>query len=332
MHSFRELLSNFSQPSGAPAVPRPTSESRPTAADARANVAAGRAVLESHRQRFDLVSSPILDLVDSAIVAMQPDLVEPSVKLTGGQLFAERVNLYFHEQDQLSPCIGEIFEFYDRVRAHLGRDFDDRILASLLDLGLRLDACRDLIMGLDMRPDRESSRLKLYFLVDESHEELVTRLWDFGKQSCPGGPHGDALDWLVPTWTQLFGLDLGFDGTSRLKVYAGAPAFAYPRLRDSLGLDDEAAALVEQAPFCMLSLLDRPIPLQLLLPGDAVFDLLTSRRAGPMAGRVAETVERRCRYVLSVAADQVATGPLDPMNLYYADTRYSGGDTHVLQQ
>lgn len=333
MHSFVELLNDFCQPSGAtpPALPPGLSSpsTRPSTLDILGDSAgAGRAVLDAHRQRFALSSSPVLDLVDSAIVAMVPDLVEPSVKLDDEQIFAERVNLYFYDQARLPGLIGEIFAFYDRVRAQLGRDFDDSIFASLIERGLRLDACRNLVMGLDIRPDPSDSRLKLYFLLDEPHTGLVERFWAFGKDRVASVPRGDALAWLVPTWTRLFGLDFGFDGASELKIYAGAPAFAYSRLHDSLGLTDDAAALMHQAPFCMLSLLDPHTPLQLLLPGDVVLDLV----AGHGAGAIAETIERRHLYVLSVDPDQVATGRLDPMNLYYADTRYSGGDTDVFHQ
>ncbi|WP_428267375.1 DUF5838 family protein [Haliangium sp.] len=326
MRSLADTLTGFLQPISAPApvaasAPATDGPAPATPTPDFAGVHAGLEALVTHRRRYALDESPVLNLFTKAIPTLGPDIVEPSIKIDGEQVFAERVNLYFHDRARLPTLVGPLFELYERVGAMVGRDFDYGAFDLLVEHGLRLGACRDLILGVDIRPDPARSRLKLYVLLDEPYTDLVEHLWQLGRQRAPNPARADALSWLVPAWTRLIGVDFGFDGTSTLKVYVGAPAFDYQRLRDSLDLNDAAATLMRQSPFCIVSALDPRTPLHLLLSGDIVLELVPHR--------VAETIERRRQYILSVPPGEFTSERLSNMNLYYGDLRLPGGDDHV---
>ncbi len=265
--------------------------------------------LANHKQQFSLEPSPIFRLLETFATVIEPELIEPSVKVSPQGIFPERCNLYYYDLKQLPEIMLEIFRFFEEIEKILGQTLNYSAYEYLIDQGFSLDHCRNVVLGVDLRKDTAQSRVKIYFLLQEGSNQIIKSLYQFGEQSQNVNP-------LFLKWTTLFGIDFKFDGTNHLKAYPGFPPYEYQKLQASMGFGEETMQLIKQAPFCMMSALDRFSPLQLLLPGQVITQFINH----PLV----DTMEPNTYYILSLLPKEIENKKSVNFNIYYNEHRFSG--------
>ncbi len=269
------------------------------------------AILAKHQRNFSFSASPLYE--ELAILAKHTcsDIVESSVKVADGMVHPRRCNLYYEHRESVPQAAGHMFDFLDRALTRCGEQTDYSVLDALVARGFRIGHCRKAVLGLDERETRGHTRIKFYFLLDEGNEDLVRTLYELAGMTDPPP--------MFLKWTTLFGIDFGFDGSSRLKIYPGFPHFCYEEVARRLELGRRAMAIMKQAPFCMVSLSGR-IFLQLLLPGTVVRQTLNHP--------VARSLNPETQYILGLLPGEIENDRITHFNIYYND-EFNKGAPHV---
>ena len=161
-----------------------------------------------HLARFHAESTylcrPFFDAVQSAPEAH----LERSCKIGSAGISPLRMNLWYRNDGSTEPesAIKTLVERYVNIA-----DIDLSLYNYLLGSSFRYDKVHYNIVGIDIRPEPQASRLKLWHIVvdyPEIEEAMLT---------CDGIPQ--QASWLNVHGGLLFGFDFGFGGTSALKVY-----------------------------------------------------------------------------------------------------------------
>jgi LynF/TruF/PatF family peptide O-prenyltransferase len=166
--------------------------------------------VEFHRNAFSIPLAEPLAAFARLVAGAQGCTVEPSCKVEGGVVHPARFNLFYHGHHK-AHFLNKMLAFFDEAAQAAGVCLDTRPLEDLLRDGIDLQGVRKVVTGIDVRPERGRSRLKIWFIVN-SAQECLKRI------------AVDDVDWATFRTLHihdelLVGYDLRFDGTTAIKVY-----------------------------------------------------------------------------------------------------------------
>jgi LynF/TruF/PatF family peptide O-prenyltransferase len=272
------------------------------------------ACLEFHRASFDVPSSPPLEAFRRLVQRSHACTLETSTKVEERELSAARFNLFYHGTHQ-PRFLERIFAFFDEVERASRIRFDRAKIQRFLRGHADLPGVRKVVTGIDLRRDRASSRLKLWFMLSDA-PELVKR-----ALALHGDP--DPVKALRLHDEFLVGFDLCFDGTTRVKVYPDVrpEELKSPRTFARLGRSLPRPTL-EAMRACVWTHVyfgkhNRDIVLQ-LHPADP--DTFVRRYLPREPGHALNAVYDGCRLldmVVSVEAAQLAQNKVDRFAIYH---------------
>lgn len=255
-----------------------------------------------HKQQFDIPSSPVLEIFERFAWRIQPELIEPSIKISGDKLLPQRCNLYFCDASRFGQIGQSFFELFEDLQQALEQPFDYTGLAHLVNHGFKLECCENLVVGLDLRTELSASRVKMGFVLNQVRPELKQVIYEYDSR-------GSELTNLYRQRTDLFGIDYKFDGSCRLKAYPGfrAEELAHEEIRALFGL--KTRALIEMAGNCVVAILDPFAPVQMTLTGEAISQIIDHP--------VISTLDPQARYIVSLLPPEIEQEKIVHFNLYY---------------
>jgi LynF/TruF/PatF family peptide O-prenyltransferase len=166
--------------------------------------------VEVHRRAFSLPLAEPLAAFARLVAGAQGCTVEASCKVEGRDVHAARFNLFYHGRHK-AHFLKKVLAFFDEAAQSARASLDTRPLEPLLRDGTDLEGVRKVVTGIDVRPERARSRLKVWFIFNNLQECLKRVALDEVDRATFRALHiHDEL---------LVGFDLRFDGTTALKVY-----------------------------------------------------------------------------------------------------------------
>jgi len=137
--------------------------------------------------------------------------LECSVKIENNKFFASRFNVYYEDKYH-SGNLKKIFSFFDSLTS-LGASFDYKLIDSFVNTQLDLNEVQQIICGIDLREKNEDSRAKVYILFKENSTKWINKAINFFDYKDP-----KFFNLILPSKIMI-GFDLGFNSTSKIKIY-----------------------------------------------------------------------------------------------------------------
>jgi len=145
-------------------------------------------------------------------------LIECSCKVSGQKVDAKRFNLWFpkpHSKRQLKKMM-VLFDTMARDNnILLNRDLFNQFYNNQFDWS----KVEQFILGVDMREDLASSRIKIWFIIEDYPEKIETAIHLYGENK--------DLRSLILHDELLIGFDFYFNGRNVIKVYPDIKRFEY---------------------------------------------------------------------------------------------------------
>lgn len=277
--------------------------------------------IERHRRAFGVGEPyPLRRFIDMVAHASSATL-ECSCKIEGDEMHAARFNLWFQDDDRAAQ-MAAVLAFLGHVEAEQGQTLGDRLFRAFYTPAFTWTGVRAFVVGVDLRDHTADSRLKVWFMLDES------AMIDAALELSPFG--NDARQLLVGPGL-LIGFDLFLDGRSAVKLY--------PRVtRDDLqqpATHDRVAALVPSAVLTMMnesrwshiSFSDTGERIVHCRPDDP-HGFLERFIADPRVGEVATTLMQGepLDVVVSCRESDIVASQIHDVNLYATFGRYVGAE------
>jgi tocopherol O-methyltransferase len=201
-----------------------------------------RDCIRYHQRTFGVESSGPLDALLGLTAETADATVESSCKWEGDSLHSARWNLFYHGADR-TGFWATVKDFIAQAARAAGASVDYALLDAFVGPGLNFSGVRKIVTGIDLRAQRATSRLKVWFMLAD--ETAATE-----RAIALGGDDPAVRQlWIHPEF--LVGFDLRLDGRTAIKLYPDvrpweieAPA-ARARLRASLS--DRALRAMQKA-------------------------------------------------------------------------------------
>jgi LynF/TruF/PatF family peptide O-prenyltransferase len=255
-----------------------------------------------HKQQFDIPSSSLLEIFETFAWRTQPELIEPSIKISGDKLLPQRCNLYFCDVSRFGQIGHSFFKLFEDLQQVLEEPFNYIGFAHLVNHGFNLECCENLVVGLDLRTELSASRVKMGFVLNQVRPELKQVIYEYDSRD-------SELTNLYRQRTDLFGIDYKFDGSCRLKAYPGFRAEELAQEDIGALFAPKTRALIEIAGNCVVAILDPFAPVQMTLTGEAISQIIDHP--------IISTLDSQGRYIVSLLPPEIEEEKIVHFNIYY---------------
>ncbi|MDJ0519095.1 MAG: DUF5838 family protein [Trichodesmium sp. MO_231.B1] len=255
-----------------------------------------------HKQKFDIPSSPFLEIFEAFAWRTQPELIEPSIKISGDKLLPQRCNLYFCDASRFGQIGHSVFELFEDLQQALEQPFDHTAFAHLVNHGFKLECCENLLVGLYLSKDLSASIVKIGCVLNQVRPELKQVIYEYDSRY-------SEITNLYKQRTDLFSLDYKFDGSCEIKTYAGFMAEELAQKDIRALFSPKTRALIEMAGSCVVAVLDQFAPVQMTLKGEAISQIIDHP--------VISTLDSQARYIVSLLPPEIEEEKIVHFNIYY---------------
>jgi len=174
-----------------------------------------------YKDKFKLPENDSLILFEKLLYNSKDSYLECSHKISGDVVHSSRLNLWYDVKNRQTQDIEAIVEFKKHIGMLDGVHITDTLLAQVIGHDLDPDLIKQAIVGVDIRKELKKSRLKHWFIL-RNCDGISRKAFSY----LPWLKNPD--DYIVHEEI-LIGVDLCFDGSTRLKVY---PRFDNCHLND----------------------------------------------------------------------------------------------------
>ncbi|MES0491553.1 MAG: LynF/TruF/PatF family peptide O-prenyltransferase [Leptospirales bacterium] len=204
--------------------------------------------IREHLDYFDAKDSYPLSEFLSFEEEMEQVLIECSCKVSGQKVDAKRFNLWFpnpHKKKQLNKMM-VLFETMARNDNIL---FNRDLFTQFYNDQFDWSKVKQFILGVDIREELPSSRLKIWFIIEDYPEKIETAIHLYGENK--------DLRSLTLHDELLIGFDFYFNGRNVVKVYPDVKRYEYEQeaIQKNIGkvLHPSAMRLMEKSEWVHIS-------------------------------------------------------------------------------
>lgn len=164
----------------------------------------------SHKRLFNIVSNDILECFENFLLDSSDFDLECSCRIEGNHYFPARFNLWFRNNLDYPETTKKIFNFFSGISS-LGFHLDILFTKSIINNSINFSKVNHVVAGIDIRDNKVTSRVKIWISAVE-YPDLVNKVLSL---------HGlnNKVAELIYSNSLLFGIDLYFNGQSRIKIY-----------------------------------------------------------------------------------------------------------------
>jgi LynF/TruF/PatF family peptide O-prenyltransferase len=166
--------------------------------------------LENHKKTFKIKQDKYLTLFEEMLVKDRRCRLECSVKIEEGNIFPCRFNVWYKNIEK-SKGLNHSLNFIKEL-SNRGVKINYELLNRILDLTSGPKIIGKVIAGIDLRDNLNESRAKLWLAINPEKREIfesILKEYKINKK----------VSEVMIRKDFLFGLDLCFDGRTKLKIY-----------------------------------------------------------------------------------------------------------------
>jgi LynF/TruF/PatF family peptide O-prenyltransferase len=162
-----------------------------------------------YKRLFRVKETKALSLFEELLINSVIYYVECSNKILNGEVYAPRVNIWYHTD--IYNNLEKVFNFFRKIEHLKGVGFNDSILKKVME-NCDVTKITSIVCGIDFRENLKESRVKLWFIIKDYPEKVKEILNIYGNYSY--------IEKFMRGKTLLVGIDFNFDNKTKLKVYA----------------------------------------------------------------------------------------------------------------
>jgi LynF/TruF/PatF family peptide O-prenyltransferase len=165
---------------------------------------------KKHKKKFKIKNNTYLELFESLLNKSDNYFLECSCKLEGDNIFPSRFNIIYCDERQ-TKNINLILDFLKKLSVN-GAKINYRLLKKIFDRKIRTDKIKRVAVGIDLRKNMASSRVKFWMEPDKEYFYLFKKVLILNGYNRKVGE-------VMNKKVLPFGFDFSFGGKTRIKVY-----------------------------------------------------------------------------------------------------------------
>lgn len=166
--------------------------------------------ISEHRQKFNTGDSYLLAEFLSFVEDAKDARIECSYKVSGEKVHANRFNLWFARPLDATP-LKKVMDFFAALQTKEKVRLNTELFDQFYDDAFDWNKIKYFVFGVDLREESSSSRLKIWFVVEDYPEKIEAAIQLYGED-------GD-LRSLIFHSELLIGFDFYLNGRNVVKVY-----------------------------------------------------------------------------------------------------------------
>lgn len=170
-----------------------------------------------HKELFGILDTTYLKLFEGLISMSKHCSLECSCKVVNNQIFPCRFNIWYEQVADMKMVV-DFIKSFSRTDAKLNLTLLKRIYNDKIELG----SIQKMIVGIDLRQQRDDSRLKFWLITDRNDYNLFNLVMKMYGNN-------EKMTDLVIKNEILFGFDFFLNNTTKMKIY---PFFTSYELRN----------------------------------------------------------------------------------------------------